>query len=60
MIDRLSPTWVAVMKWAADRETALLKRLVKDTTSFEDTQFIRGQIDALHKLRGLPEATDGQ
>lgn len=60
MIDPKSPTWVAIMKWADEREAAALSELVKDGKSFDRTQFIRGQIDALRKLRGLPDATGGQ
>lgn len=56
-IDTASRTWRAVQDWATDRLAAARRRLEQRGLEGGDTEFERGQIDALRSLLAVPEPT---
>ena len=55
MIDIDSSTWQALLSHIAEQEKSLTKALCSETTEERKTQFIRGQLETLRRLRNLPE-----
>ena len=55
MIDIDSSTWQALLSHIAEQEKSLTKALCSETTEERKTQFIRGQLETLRRLRKLPE-----
>ena len=55
IIDRLSNTWLCTVKSIDADLDKLNKRLISPSIDFAETQYIRGCINTLLKIKGLPD-----
>ncbi len=55
MIDINSSTWKVLLAYIGEQEKNLVKTLCSEMTEERKTQFIRGQLETIRRLRKLPE-----
>lgn len=58
MIDRHSETWRTVEAWALNKTNIAIESLCVKGADATETEFRRGQIDALRQLMTLARAAD--
>ncbi len=56
MIDVYSETWTDIMQFAESMKASLMPSLMNPSTSFEQTQYIRGKLIILDEIIELPSA----